>query len=284
MNDKNIISQLHSLRVIKPDAAWSQANRQVLREQIYSGSEASSPLSLWLKTNLFMHQLARPYAVAIMIIVFFSGSAVTAELASRSAQPGDTLYIAKTLSEQAQYSLTFSPQAKTQLNLQFAKQRVDEISQILDSNDQPADKDQKVAALKSDFKKEISQAKSRLAPSVKVSAPTPTASDNQTDKTDKTNQDSELYAAGANKSKQRIDISIPRPAKSSVKAPTVAATSTPQANNSDPHSILEKSEWLLDQADYKGAKQALDQAGQLLDQPPDSAPAATDQGVGNESK
>ena len=50
---------------------------------------------------------------------------------AEKTKPGDSLYIAKIVSEKTQYALTFDDKSKAQLGLQFATNRVEEMNKVL---------------------------------------------------------------------------------------------------------------------------------------------------------
>lgn len=258
MSDKKLISQLKSLKQVKPETEWLESNRSVLRAQIYSGVNLSDNMSFWSKLNIAFLRF-EPYVIAVAIIVFFAGSGTASYLASKDSKPGESLYLAKVLGERAQYAVTFDNQAKTKLNLEFARQRVDELTQVLNTQT-TNDSQSQIKTLKDDFKKEIAAARAKLPArqnptpvAVKsVAQVKPTAKTTSTLKTAGKEADASFKSAEAAKNADRIDISVP------VVKPTYNTTSSPT-------DALDQAEKLFDNANYQEASKALDEADKLID-------------------
>jgi len=239
MTEKELLHQLNKLQAIQPVPEWKDTNRQVLLAQLARG-EAIASLNWLARTNVFMHRLFQPYAVAIMIVLFFAASGVAGWYASAQTKPGDPLYIAKRLSERAKQVITFDDKSKTKLNLEFASNRAKEIGQLeSEQNQTEAVKD----GLKSEFKNEISQARQRLARIIK-----PAAEPQQSD---------EFTNADLGKDGTRIDISVPDKVK---------ASSTPADNGGQGiGEVLEEVQKLFDNQDYNKVVDKLDEANKLLE-------------------
>lgn len=284
MSDKDIISQFKKLKDIEAPSDWLLANRSVLRSQIYSGAEDIHGLSFWSKLNLILSRLAQPQMVAALIVLFFAFSATASFFVSKGSKPGEPLYIAKVLAERAHYTITFNEQKKTKLNLEFAKQRVEELTKVLTENQPTAERESKVTALKDDFKKEIAAARANLSNVAPTIAPaeapkeesiraseSPESNNRQAvrtqasgaGQTSEANQEqrrsddksAEFQSAVTDKDNDRLDISLQSDNRQS-------ATSTV----GDPSEALEKAERLFDSEDYDGASQALEEAHKLIDQ------------------
>jgi len=259
-----LLIKLKGLRSLKLSDDWKDVNRRVLRSQIYSGQTEKQNLNFWAKFNVAFARLSEPYAVAAMIFLFFVASGVGSVMASKGAQPGQILYNAKIISERTKYALARSEQSKTKLNLEFAQERMTELTVALDNNievDQP-----KVATLKTDFKKEINAAREKiykLQPAVaKTVIDKPIAVKIETDKTASTTATvakttnksvTDFKSATNNKDDKRIDISIPLTPSAKIETVTTSAAA------------LDEAELLFDKADYTAAKEALDKANVLLD-------------------
>lgn len=159
---KNILLQLNNLKNIKADSEWKERSREILLSQI-SGSfslekeEEQTGLSYYFKN--FLHQPA--LVVAVIIIVVLGGGGVSIG-ASFDSKPGDSLYIAKIISEKAQLTFTFDEKEKTKLNIEFAKNRAKELAQVLEGNNE-GDDSVAVEKLSNNFKKEISATRERLS-------------------------------------------------------------------------------------------------------------------------
>jgi len=256
MTDKELLAQLNNLKNTRPDQAWLSSNRDILASQLYSGAVAEPALSWTVKFNLLSRMVFQPQYVAIMIVLFFVSSGVVGYHASQPAKPGDSLYIAKRISERAQLMLTFSDASKTKLNVEFATKRVQEMKDIISeqgmsiASDQPA----KIADLKASAKAEIQVVKNRLAksrPAVAAKAPV-VASKSINKPIAKTSDNAEFVAAEATKDNQRVDISLPD-------LPEPASTTIRTAET-----IINEAEQMLDKDNFDGASKKLDEVGELI--------------------
>jgi len=169
MKEKNLIKQLNNLKAIAPDQSWKEANREILRSQIFSGQLTEKKHSSFyaffdMAANEIYHKLSQPAAIVAMIIIAASAGGFFSVNAARESKPGDGLYIAKRISEKTQYALTFDETKKVRLNISFANERAKELEGLNIENgaDGSEQRAATVAQLTEDVKKEISTAKSRL--------------------------------------------------------------------------------------------------------------------------
>jgi len=271
MKEREIIAQLKQMKAVRPSQQWLQEQAVVLRAQVYSGVEEREELGFWSKFEIMTARLSQPYAMVALIALFFLGSGTAGWVAGQNAKPGEPLYIAKQLSEKAQFALAFNDKSKAKLNLAFARERASEILAMIASN-QNGDK---VAGLSNDFHKELSAAMARLerimpqskatVRPVEVAATKPKATakaapakaaakpavaKNQKATTSQPT-DPEYFTAGANKDGLRVDISAVDP-------------TVPKVDNAQ--EAVKKAEDLFNNQDYQGAQDVLNQANQLLDQ------------------
>lgn len=162
MNEKRLLQTLATLKSVGPRADWVKQNREVLSYQIFNGQE-SSPLSLsfFNRFHLFAHRLLQPGAVAALIVVFFIGSGVVSINASKGSMPKDVLYIAKIISEKAEFAVAFDEETKAELNVRYAQNRATELNQLVrEANGNEGDP--RVQELSENFKKEIAAVRERL--------------------------------------------------------------------------------------------------------------------------
>lgn len=162
MNEKRLLQTLASLKSVGPRADWVKQNREVLSYQIFNGQE-SSPLSLsfFNRFHLFAHRLLQPSAVAALIVVFFIVSGVVSINASKGSTPKDVLYVAKMISEKAEFAVAFDEETKAELNVRYAQNRAAELNQLIkETNGNEADP--RVQELSDNFKKEIAAVRERL--------------------------------------------------------------------------------------------------------------------------
>ena len=270
MKERQIIAELKKMKAVRPSQTWLQEQAVVLRNQVYSGVEEREELGFWSKFEIMSARLSQPYAMAALIALFFLASGTAGWMGGKNAKPGEPLYIAKQLSEKAQYALAFSDKSKAKLNLEFARERASEIVAMISDNASSS----RVEGLASDFHKELSDAKARLdrispqtipakpvivaqakpktvakAAAVKTVAKLAPAKNPKATTSQPANP--EYFTAGSNKDSLRVDISL-----------NDNASSTP----ANPHQALQKAEDLFNNKDYQGAQEVLNEANQLLDQ------------------
>ncbi len=170
MTEKELLSQLNNLKNIKPESAWKRESREILLSQISGGyyktassaEMAASQRGLFVYLKYLKHLFPQPTFVATTIVVILLGSGVVSISASRNTKPGDSLYIAKMISEKAQLAITFNEEDKTKLRIEFAGNRAKEISQVLASASGEKEKAEAVGKLAGDIKREIGAVKMRL--------------------------------------------------------------------------------------------------------------------------
>ncbi len=307
MLEKGLIKKLNNLRNIKPDNQWKNNYREILFSQISAGQTNNlvKPkifnLSKSFYQKLFSQgifiELTKPLWVTIILITIFTSGSVASMYASRDAKPGDSLYLAKLISEEAELAITFNERAKAKLNLEYASNRAQEMSQIVNqvkTNEQ--DRGQ-VEQLAKSFKNEITEVKSRLS---KINIKNINQNEAQTSGkegpsnittppiAEQTNQ--EVFGANLEKNNQRMEISEPK--KDGTKT-TDQATSTPvieqknstsasasttnitAINNSSPDKILDEAEKLFNEKNYSGTIDKLEEVNTIIDQ---ATGAVTNQG------
>jgi len=169
ISDKTIIGHIKKLSQVAPDESWKQKNRELLYNQISSTINdnvltAFTFGDFFRKNIFFQYILTIPQSslVAVFIFAFLASGSIFGLRASENSLPGDSLYIAKIVSEKTQQAFTFDDKDKAILSLEFAGKRAKEIDQVLAGVDVSKKNSEQVEKLVSDFKKEIGQAKIRL--------------------------------------------------------------------------------------------------------------------------
>jgi len=281
MDDKEILKKLNNLKTIKPDNQWKNNYRQVLFSQISSGQaeidKGKEDGFSWkvffgdLIPQGFKFELVKPIWISILVIFILLGGGLVSVYASLDTKPGDSLYIAKVISEKAQFAITFNEKGKAKLNLEFATNRAEEINQLLkESTALEQDKNKKVQQLNLDFKRELNQAKSRL---------------NKIDNTNKikinNNEEVQYFGANLGKDDQRMEVSEPaqqetinNQANENNAAPEnqLSATATTTENSlvaaeeKSAGQILEEAEKLFDEKNYDGSINKLREINTVIDQ------------------
>ena len=268
MNDKELFQKLNSFKSIIPDNEWKNSCREILLSQISRGQtveELNQKKQFgWkiffgdLLPQRIRLEIARPVWAGVFVMILLITGGVVGVYASRNANPEDSLYIAKIISEKAQFAITFDEKEKTRLNLEFAINRAKEINKLLEKttvNEAWLDKNEKVQKLTANFKKEISQAKNRLNKT----------NINSNDKEEKEEEESRFFGANLSKDNQRIEISEPvkvNNSKSVISEPkpvveTVATTTAVSTvenlakdNSQTASEILDEAEKLFDEEKY----------------------------------
>ncbi len=260
MNEKDLLKKLNNLKKIKPDENWKKNYREVLYSQISAGQNSEKPESKirFIFEEVILGKIfisfTRPIWATTLASILILVVGVGGVYASKNSKPGDSLYIAKIISEKAQLAMTFDEKGKAKLGLEFATNRAKEITQVLEEQNYPEDqKTQKVEQLTQNFKKEISQVKSRLS-NIKTSV----------------NQEEDLEVSGANleKDNQRMELSeqpkVQTSQEISLPVEPVAAATTTVDNLKTPDKVLEEAEKMFDEKNYDGSINKIEEVKQII--------------------
>jgi hypothetical protein len=239
MTERELLQQLNKLKNVQLPSAVRANGRGVLLAQISQG-EPVAALGFFAKVNILFSRTLQPYTIATMIALFFVTSAFFGWRNATQAKPGEPFYSAKRLSERAQMFMAFTEKAQTNLNLEFASNRAQEISQ-LSQDDDSARED-----LKNEFKKEIGAIKARLAGKIKLEGGDNSAKDGDNFKN-----------AGTDKNGIKIDISVPKKDSQASVAPI---------SGNDVADVLEEVKKSVEKNDYNKASDKLDEASALIEQ------------------
>ncbi|MCD4762286.1 DUF5667 domain-containing protein, partial [bacterium] len=291
---KDIILKLNSLKKVAPTKSWKEQNRGVLMSQIAQTGETVE--FSWLRTTFqklafsMLQQTARPTVAVFLIVIFVFGGGLISIRAAKNTAPGDSLYIAKIVSEKTQLALTFDQKEKIRLGLMFARNRAEEINKIL-SNENEEESGKVVAKLKDNFRKELSQARERLK-NINVNQSLALEAVSQ-ETGEEASEENQVFSANLGKDEKGISISGEDEEKTveetivneEVVADEEAPTSTPEtveeATSSvsaiiddeekevNPQEILDEAGVLLANQDYTAVLSKLDEAGEAIDQPDD---------------
>ena len=170
----DIVNNLKKLKDsgVSPDKEWVAKNRDLLLYQVKNTvQEEKSSFSvsnLWSAMSVLMpkrlvYSVVRPLAVICLIIGLTSSGWIATVDASYNALPGDWLYPAKRAAEKTKIvaaSIVGSKKAETKYHAEAAKQRAEEVKQIVKGTDQ--DKKTKVPQAISDLREEINQVDKNL--------------------------------------------------------------------------------------------------------------------------
>ena len=165
MSNQDLLTQLKKLNKINPDAAWLKGNRELLLAQISnSGAET---LSVWkmllINFSSFSRVAVRPASTFAVFVILILGGGILSQRLVAQAQPNDSLYIARIISEQVRLNTTINTEARDQLALEFATSHAQDINAVLaDPEFNKEENKEKVEKLNNSFKIEVENVKKRL--------------------------------------------------------------------------------------------------------------------------
>ncbi len=269
MNNKNIINQIKTLRKVKPDLLWKNSNRELLISQIgFEHKESEQKVNVLTEVikDLAMDlkvYASRPGVFVVMLALIALGGPIYAAKNLNKAKPGDSLYIAKIVSEKAQLALTFNQVEKAKLGLEFAENRTREIAKVLvQFNKDRQEKDTKVQKLTNDFKGEINKIKEyEVVKESKI-------------KTDlNTEKITSAVKQGENKSNDEIDstIILDDDETKVFSAYLGRAKDGIQLTEKEFHKVLDDATGLIESKDYVGTLNKLEEASAIIETVEDNA-------------
>ena len=284
MNNKDLLKKLNSLKNIKPDIGWKKNQREILLSQISAGNREQAAQSSWsvvlekIGSVKILADLLRPAWVMGLVCFLILIAGIGGVYASKNSRPGDSLYIAKIISEKAQLAMTFDQKDKAKLSLEFATNRAKEITRMLkesgaDQDGAAAQKD-KLEKLSVNFKKEINQAKDNLASISTLSISAEGLRDGEAGQ-----EESRIFGANLEKADQGLEISEPEKPSDSESEAAAPRTliETPGGSNASSTAqaavkadkILEEAEKMFDEKNYDGALDKLEEVNKIVNEAPD---------------
>ncbi len=276
MTDRELIKKLNTLKNIKPEAAWTSSNRELLLSQI--SNSGARELSAWkmfaINFNSFVKVSAQPaYALGVFLLILVGGGLFSHQVFN-NAKPNDSLYIARIISEQAKLSTVFNSADRNKMAAKFSLEHARDISTVLaDPNFNTEENKDQVAKLSESFNKEIENVKTRisyLAPKTETVEPK---------KVDNTSAEEDVVSmAGSEKDDRGLQVAEKQPVKAVI--PVVATNSELVATNSETlsiapieistsstlttSSILDEAKQLSDSKDYQKASEKLQEVSELI--------------------
>jgi hypothetical protein len=281
MREKDMLVKLNILKEVKPGADWQAKNRELLISQVYAGQERpDEAFSIFtFKLPFEILNTARPAMVLAFIFFLFFGSGAWGMKLAQNTKPGDSLYPAKRMGEQTQLALTFDQKEKVKLQLDFAANRANELSEVLAEPN--GNKDEKVEQLVNDFNRQITRAKTAL---VRIS---PEATPTTVPVQPEAPEDDAMFSANLSKDASGLSISeqpaTPKPAETTAPAPADTPTTTPpqveetpgasttaemNLNTGGTKAILEQAKALLDKDDVTATLDKIEEASQTINPAP----------------
>lgn len=281
MNDRELIKKLNNLKSVGPDNEWKKNCREILHCQISAATINDQAETAAGITRLFS-SLVRPLFLVPAVSAIILALGMGGIYASKNSKPGDSLYIAKIISEKTQFAMTFDEKDKVKLSVEFAANRAREITQVLEDSERvKGANDGKVEKLARNFKNEISQVKSRLT-NIKEAAGKLADAEDQTEENKE--EEIKVFGAESEKNDERLEIAEPAPGKikeaaepnkdsatepvieTENEAAVLNATSTAEKIDQTELMLdeLDEAEKLFDEKNYDGTIDKLRQLNQVI--------------------
>lgn len=152
---RELISKIKELKQIQPSQKWLDSTRYSLASQIVF-EEDVKPSNFWSCFKGFQLD-----ALVVCLFVIFIGGPWLAIKAAESSLPGELLYSVKKATEGIQTTVV-SENDRSQLHVEFAGRRLDELTKIADESFTPLDSEAETEKVEQ-FKKVITCFKDNLA-------------------------------------------------------------------------------------------------------------------------
>lgn len=264
MREEELLQKLNNLKSIAPETNWKSSVREILLSQISGQENEDVKLTAWQRFFgcQFFEWVSQPVVIVGAIILFLVGGTTGSLVIAQSTKPGDSLYIAKLISERTRTSFTFDEKEKVKLNMEFASNRIREIEQILAEPNKPAEETvKKVDDLEKNFKQEIASAKSGIEkieknktaktisnPRVETKPPVAVETSNPVD--NKKEEPSKIFSANLGKTNEGMQVAEGQ--KESIEPEkTVSQPEINQTFGSTTKAIIDEAETLINSKDYK---------------------------------
>lgn len=170
MTEKQLLTQLKSLKNVCLDCDTKSSNRNVLFSQISAQrSDNFNAEKAHLENNAVMYfrnfvlLISRPALVVAGVFVFIFGATIFASGFYKNSKPNDTSYIARIISEKAKLNTTFSQAEREALALKFAVSNARDIAEVLMDPEFNTEANKvKVEKLNANLRTEISKVKNQM--------------------------------------------------------------------------------------------------------------------------
>ncbi|MCF7860429.1 hypothetical protein K9M09_02305 [Patescibacteria group bacterium] len=261
MTENNLLKQLKSLKKIKPEDSWLKSNREILLAQIANaGVKELSPWKrLVIDTRSFLATASRPAISLASLLLLLVGASTFGHLAFSKTKPNDSLYIARIISEKAKLSTVFNNEEREKLEVKFATNHAEDITEVLAANKMDENNQDQVAKLNENFNKEINTVRTRI---VALSNNTKKLDNKETAVASSTiSEDETLITATSDKDDLGVQLDVNEDV--SVNADTDAiAADTPELKAELENALSAE---VSEAQDVKGAEEILDEAQSLFD-------------------
>ena len=147
---KALKRQFKILKSIKPDEIKKEEFAKLLAKM---SADHRPPSFSWRRLPIFLKSAP---ALAFFLILFLIGSGAGITFASQDALPGDALYPAKLAVEKIMVAVAGNVEKKTELRLEYAGRRLDEVEKIVEQKNEMEEKE--VATVLEDYEKKLDDA------------------------------------------------------------------------------------------------------------------------------
>lgn len=274
MTNKDFLSQLNTLKEIRPQSAWLKSNREILLSQI--SNSGAEQLSYWQKIIIdlksFSMVVSKPVVVMASLFAFLVGTSAFAHLAFNSTRPNDSLYIAKIISEKAKLSTVFNAQEREKLEAQFAAGHAEGISSVLAEAKIDDSNEDQLASLNNDFNKEINIVREKIAVISKNVKKDESTVNNDVNVEASSSVEDLVSVADNGKDEQGTQISINndnntdtvKASTTDTKVETEIEIDNKVEELKNPELILEEAQVLFDSKNYQGALDKIKEVKELI--------------------
>lgn len=150
---------------MNPEAAWLKSNREILLAQIVNSGakELSNWQRLVIDLRSFTSTISQPALALGSLFMVVVGASVFGHLAFGRTKPNDSLYIARIISEKAKLSTVFNNEEREKLEVKFAADHAEAITEVLASATAEEANSDQLAYLNESFNKEIETVRAKMA-------------------------------------------------------------------------------------------------------------------------
>src|SRR3989344_5154317 len=147
---KALKRQFKILKSIKPDEIKREEFSKLIAEM---SANYQSPSFSWRHPAIFFKSVP---ALALISALFLVASGTGITFASQNALPGEALYPAKLAIEKIMVAAAGNVEKKTELRLEYAGRRLDEVEKIIEQKNETGEKE--VASVLEDYEKKLDDA------------------------------------------------------------------------------------------------------------------------------
>lgn len=159
MTDKELINKIKGLKEIQPSNNWLSLTRQNLISQFKEENKSSFSFISWF--NWFKPIEFQTAALSICLILIFTAGPWLTIKASEGSLPGETLYSIKKITEELRSKVT-SEESRSQLQVEFASRRLEELVKISEDSFTEEEKAEKSKELVDSLKENLTEATNYL--------------------------------------------------------------------------------------------------------------------------